>query len=447
MADTVKTIEDLNEEKQEALISIQEWISGSKKELLSTGEISKPYFYLAGYAGTGKTTLIKFLAEYLSTLKIGFATYTGKAASILQEKGIQDPTTIHSLIYKVEFDEETGSFEFFLDDESDILEFDLMVLDEVSMINEDLGKDLISYRIPMLVVGDDGQLSPVSGTGFFTKSKPDFNLKEIHRQALESGIIQISVDIRQSANIQSFNFFDYQNKFDDVAIRPYNSITDAELANADLVAVGTHRTRRSVIQRVRKHKGEKAYPQKGSTIVFTRNNKHSGLMNGHIKDVIAVKETSAIRLVEHLQKEIIKYEKLGKTRIVNNRETALKLVNKHPELHKRFLNVLIDVDGTPKWIIVYLGEFYQDATGNKAEEMPLFKETNRLIRLLNADYACYAYALTVHKLQGSQGDNLLFIDDGFGTFGGNSQEERNDLRKRWLYTGVTRASKFLTMAI
>lgn len=445
MSDKVNTIKDLNEEKREALLAIEAWFNKSKSELLKKGQMEQKYFYLAGYAGTGKTTLIKFLAQHFSTLKIGFATYTGKAASILAEKGIKKPTTIHSLIYKVEFDDETGRFSFTLDEDSGITSYDLMVLDEVSMINEELGKDLISFSIPMLVVGDEGQLPPVSGTGFFTQNKPDFNLNEIHRQALESGIIRLSVDVRLSAG--PINFRDYANKSDDVFITTTNQLSDEQLANFDLVAVGMHKTRRNIIKRVRRFKGEKAYPQKDSKIVFTRNNKDSGLMNGHIKDVIDIKETSADRLSEHLKKEIKKFEKEGEDQLASLREKALKIITKHPELHKRFLNVKVDVDGVAKWVVVYLGEFYEDATGNKAEEMPLFKETNKLIRMLGADYACYAYALTVHKLQGSQGDSILLVDDGFGTFGGTDIEERKLLRKRWLYTGITRAVKYLTIAI
>lgn len=441
----VKKLNDLNQEKIEALAMIRDWLKQCREEKRSRKKLSKPYFYLAGYAGTGKSTLIKFLSQYLKAeidrnMSIGYATYTGKAASVLSDKGIPNPSTIHSLIYSVEFDEETGRFDFFLDSESDIFQNELMVFDEVSMVNKEIGQDALSFDVPLLVVGDEGQLPPVGGTGYFTNHKPDFTLEEIHRQALESGIIRLSVDVR--VDFENFNFKKYIDKYNDVFIKHYNEITDEEIMGFDLIAVGKHTTRKGIIKRIRKIKGEGAYPQAGSKIVFTRNNKHSGLFNGIIEEVIAVKKTSPERLCEHLENEIEKLNKKGKTQAADSKGNALKIIGKHPELHKRFLNVKVNVNNVPKWVIVYLGEFFQDATNKEAKDMPLFKETLKLSSLLGADTACYAYALTVHKLQGSQGDNLLLVDDGFGV---GSYFEK-DTRKRWLYTGFTRAAKSLTIA-
>lgn len=143
---------------------------------------------LGGYAGTGKTTVIKTLKARLP----GFAVcaYTGKAANVLRVKGVP-AIRIHSLIYRA--------------DERDVIDargrrrtvvtFERrppaevacsgFLVDEASMVDRATYADLLSFGRPVLFVGDHGQLEPVSGDRFDLMASPDVTLETIHRNAGE----------------------------------------------------------------------------------------------------------------------------------------------------------------------------------------------------------------------------------------------------------------------
>src|SRR5262245_3424177 len=137
-------------------------------------------FRLFGYAGTGKTTLAKHLAEGVDG-KVLFAAFTGKAACVMRSKGCPGAATIHSLIYKArESGEEMPSFELW--GEAPASKARLIVIDECSMVDAELARDLLSFGVPLLVLGDPAQLPPIQGGGFFTDAEPDAMLTEVHRR-------------------------------------------------------------------------------------------------------------------------------------------------------------------------------------------------------------------------------------------------------------------------
>src|SRR5688572_22978774 len=101
-----------------------------------------PIFRLFGYAGTGKTTLARHIAEGVDG-KVLFAAFTGKAAQVMRNKGCTNASTIHSLIYRTrENDTETPTFELF--DDAPASKAKLIVIDECSMVDAELGRDLKS---------------------------------------------------------------------------------------------------------------------------------------------------------------------------------------------------------------------------------------------------------------------------------------------------------------
>jgi AAA domain len=165
-------------------------------------------FRVDGYAGSGKTTIITHAVGALGIENVRYAAFTGKAAALLNRKGMP-ATTIHNLMYRrVEVKEEDPKTKkkikvarWEMKKASEGASADLIVLDEVSMINGTLANDLLSYRRPILVLGDPGQLPPVEGTGAFTKGDPDIMLRQIHRQALESKIIEVTTMAREGAHI------------------------------------------------------------------------------------------------------------------------------------------------------------------------------------------------------------------------------------------------------
>src|SRR5262247_3344799 len=183
-----------------ALTAASDWFRASR------GRAS--IFRLFGYAGTGKTTLAKHIAEGVDG-KVLFAAFTGKAACVMRSKGCHGASTIHSLIYKArERGEETPTFELW--DEAPASKARLIVIDECSMVDAELAHDLMSFGVPLLVLGDPAQLPPIQGGGFFTDAKPDAMLTEVHRQARDNPIVRLSMDIRAGHALAGGQYGDSQ---------------------------------------------------------------------------------------------------------------------------------------------------------------------------------------------------------------------------------------------
>src|SRR5580765_3244636 len=165
--------------QQQALTVVAEWLRSKP------GSNGAPQvFRLFGYAGTGKTTLARHIADEADG-EVKFAAFTGKAASVMRGKGCRGASTIHSLIYRArESGEEIPSFDLW--DEAPASKAELIIIDECSMVDAELGRDLLSFGVPVLVLGDPAQLPPVQGAaspaGFFTEAEPDAMLTEVHRQ-------------------------------------------------------------------------------------------------------------------------------------------------------------------------------------------------------------------------------------------------------------------------
>src|SRR3974390_2833622 len=165
-----------------ALKAVAAWLKSSP------GNRGTPQiFRLFGYAGTGKTTLARHLAEDVDG-KVVFGAFTGKAALVMRRKGCAGASTIHSLIYRPrDSGEETPSFELW--DEAPASKAKLIVIDECPRVDAEPGGDLLSFGVPVLVLGDPAQLPPIQGGGFFTDAEPDAMLTEVHRQAQDDPIV------------------------------------------------------------------------------------------------------------------------------------------------------------------------------------------------------------------------------------------------------------------
>ncbi|MEO8669294.1 MAG: AAA family ATPase, partial [Bauldia sp.] len=163
--------------QDDALRAVSSWLKSGGTQV----------FRLFGYAGTGKTTLARHIAEDAGG-DVCFAAFTGKAAHVMRRKGCTGAGTIHSLIYRMRGEDEDGPT-FVLNDDSAAGKAALIVIDECSMVDADIGRDLLSFGAPVLVLGDPAQLPPIAGGGFFTESEPDSMLTEVHRQAADDPII------------------------------------------------------------------------------------------------------------------------------------------------------------------------------------------------------------------------------------------------------------------
>ena len=126
--------------------------------------------------------------------------FRSKAALVMRNKGCDNASTIHSLIYRArESGVEQPSFELW--DDAPASKAKLIVIDECSMVDAELGRDLMSFDCPLLVLGDPAQLPPIQGGGFFTNSEPDAMLTEVHRQAQDDPIVRMSMDIREGREL------------------------------------------------------------------------------------------------------------------------------------------------------------------------------------------------------------------------------------------------------
>lgn len=402
-----------------------EWSPQQKAALLLVNKWKtsgdKPYFMLSGYAGTGKSTLAQHLAQGTGGL-VFFVAYTGKAAHVLRKNGIPQATTIHQLIYQpvdkcrahlaklkrdltrlqkshsqsdqvvVEAEQALRKEEqnlrrpeFTLKLDSDLIHGSLLVIDEYSMVSQEIGQDLLAFGCPILALGDPGQLPPIRGAGFFSR-KPDYMLTEIHRQAAGNAIIAMSAAVREGRNPAPGNYGDCQVHLRSEISR--DVFYEKALA-ADQVLVGYHRTRRLINAAIRTLLGYRGiYPVAGDKLVCLRNNHREGILNGQtwfVEDVLMSDRKRFLKLTLRGEEgEIV-------TTLVHRRCFE-------GESGERELDGLADI---------------------------LRREANEFD---------FGYAITVHKAQGSQWDNILLVD-----------EWHKEERPRWLYTGVTRAAKRLTI--
>src|SRR3954470_21235249 len=203
-------------------------------------------FRLFGYAGTGKTTLARHLAQEVEGTVL-YAAFTGKAALVMRSKGCERASTIHSLIYKTrESGEEVPSFDLW--DDAPASKAALIVIDECSMVDAELGRDLMSFGVPVLVLGDPAQLPPIQGGGFFTEAAPDSMLEEVHRQAQDDPIIRLSMDIRAGKSLTPGVYGRSQ-------VVGKDELDPQRVIEADQVLVGKNATRRAYNMRMRQRRG------------------------------------------------------------------------------------------------------------------------------------------------------------------------------------------------
>lgn len=207
---------------------------------------------IAGYAGTGKSTLVRFLIQRLQKdfdlpdKDITYSAFTGKASQVLTNKGCS-AITLHKMLYEPIIDRNTGEVFFELKDE---LPYKLIIVDECSMAPLQMVQELQSFGIPTVYLGDPGQLSPVQkDADNHLLDHPDIFLTEVLRQALGSPIIRLSMKIRNDEDITGFNF-------PEARVLTKSQLTPKDLTEADMILVGTNKMRQKTNYAMRKMLGK-----------------------------------------------------------------------------------------------------------------------------------------------------------------------------------------------
>ncbi|MDO8986083.1 ATP-dependent RecD-like DNA helicase [Cypionkella sp.] len=379
-----------------ALDDVGTWHSQCLIELRAGQKLSRPVFYLAGYAGTGKSTLTKHIASQIDG-KTVYAAYTGKAAMVMRKSGCDGALTIHSAMYEAKQDEDSGEVSFDFNKEGPFSRAALIAIDECSMVDAPMAEEILSYGRPVLVMGDPAQLPPVTsdrdrengtGAGYFTSRTPDVMLTEIHRQAAGNPIIQLASDVREGRPLRI-------GLYGESRVISKSDITAAMVMAVDQVLVGKNDTRGAYNARIRELLGRSNFlPCPGDRLVCIKNDRKTAIFNGGIF-------------------RVGKVNPMKKGRAANG-EIVMILDNvDQPER-----------DPIKVWV-------RHECFNGKLAGLPWQARKG----LQEFDYG---YALTVHKAQGSQWDDVLLLDQS-ATFKADN--------RRWLYTGLTRAAERITVAI
>ena len=367
---------------------------------------NEPYTVVAGYAGTGKSTLIKFIIEALdiNPENVAYIAYTGKAAQVLRNKGCPNAMTAHRLLYH---SKQRPDGTYFHIPKDDIGDYRLIVVDEVSMLPRTMWELLLSHKKYVIACGDPGQLPPVSEEDSpSVLDNPHIFLDEIMRQAKDSEIILLSSDIRARKPISPF-------KGTEVNIVRKRDAVDGMLTWADQILCGKNNTRYQLNSYFRKMKWGNDVsdaPLVGDKIICRKNNWDKinrvgdAIVNGSIGTLDAIYTTDN--------------PWLGKKCIINF------LPDKYDEDDSDqdilFRDLLID------WKLITTNEF------------TVTKENFRMFpKWLRPEQFEYGYAITCHKSQGSEYDKVLVFEEML---------KATD-HARWLYTAVTRAAKRLTLVL
>jgi exodeoxyribonuclease-5 len=382
----------LNSQQKEVISLAGDWIRDPFKQ---TFEISGP-------AGSGKTTIVRTILQLngIDPSSVMYLAYVGKAAMMLSLNG-NDGRTIHSAIYdlvQVPMLDADGAFIYKNGRMVTRFGFKLkeclpnwvkyIVIDEGSMVNEAIKKDLLSFGIPIIVLGDLNQLPPVFGNPAFL-IKPDYVLTKIERQSENDPIVILS---QRAIRGDYINFGSYGDKCH-VIDRSKLSREDMKktMTDMDIIICGKNQTRDNINNFYRTEiKGFRPdVPMVGDKIICRQNNWNLALDNGI-----------------HLINGLIGY----------------------------LDNMYLDTFNKRSMYIDFRPEFLQEESFERIVMdfpylfIPLHQANNQKRSYYNRFQ--FAYAITAHLSQGSQYGSVLVYDEVMGS---------RDYYMKWLYTCITRA--------
>lgn len=385
-----------NKQQQNAIDETIQWYKTKNKQI----------WEISGIAGSGKTTIVYHIIKELGLQhdEVLFMAYVGKATLALSLKG-NYAQTIHSTIYDIvetPIRDELGQFIMsngklvtrpeFVKKDSLPKNIKLIVLDEGRMVGKHIAEDLVSYGIPMIVLGDHHQLDPPFGEPYFLDN-PDVVLTEPMRQALDDPIFML-------ANKATKGEFIKRGKYgDNCFVIDKSMVSDKMLTKSDIIICGRNKTRDTINRYIRydvlKRKSE--CPVIGDKLICRQNNWGRTIGNG-------------IFLINGM----VGYAE----------EVYLDTYNKH-SITIDFRPDFSDFDYFKKLVVDYkaLTEPYKE---NKASKRSYYNKFE------------YGYAISTHLSQGSEWNCPLVIYEDYGTA---------EFKRKSLYTAITRAKKKLILVM
>lgn len=369
------------------------------------------YTCIAGYAGSGKSTLVKFIIDALHLNPeedVCYVAYTGKASTVLRQKGCPNAVTAHRLLYWAQ-PTANGNFIF----KPRICfekKYKVVVVDEISMLPRTMWELLLRHPVYILALGDPGQLPPVDkNEENHVLDTPHVFLDEIMRQAQDSEIIRLSMWIREEKPLETFPCLNEQ-----VQVISQRDIVDGMYDWADQIICATNAKRVEINNFIRQRKGFGLEPQIGDKVIgltnhwdFVSQSGNWALTNGSI-GIITDFTKQSFKVPSFISKNEIEY---------------------------MFTDIELDdgdiFNATP---IDYIG--LRDGISPLSAKQKY--QLNKTKNLLDAPYDfTYAYGITGHKSQGSEWQKVLAFEERFPF--------KADEHTRWLYTVATRASEKLVV--
>ena len=423
-------------------------------------EKENPTYILRGYAGTGKTSLVKALVKTLPQIMMRYVLMapTGRAAKVLSSYTRQNASTIHRRIYQAQTFPD-GSIRMARSENKS--KNTLFIVDEASMIgeqNEFGGKslldDLLEYvfsgeQCRLLLIGDTAQLPPVESRespaldcdylkSQFPITAATYELTEVKRQALSSGILFNATHIRERLKENAYEYelplfeingFDDTKKiepetFEELLYKVFSENVDNE---AIIVCKSNKRAKlfnQAIRGRILNIEGEIAT---GDRLMVVKNNYFWADGNDRIS-FIANGDMAEIRKIKH-------FEEMYGFRFA---DVELSFTD-YPDAPNVEAKILLDTLNSnsasltteeSQRLFAAIEEDYMDIPNRRQRYKEMRKNP-----WFNALQVKFAYALTCHKTQGGQW-NTVFIDSAF-----NQKETLETEDLRWIYTALTRAQQ------
>jgi hypothetical protein len=444
-------------------------------------------FMLKGYAGSGKTTILKGLVEYLNAIEKDFVLMapTGRAAKVIREKTGQEAFTIHKSIYSYEdmVEVEEGDSFFYnykIRNNTDVTG-KIFIIDEASMLSDaksegeffrfgsgHLLSDLMTYsrinnenaKTKIIFVGDPCQLAPVgdnSSKAFepiylkdkFDLSSEETEMKEVKRQDGESGILKSAAKMRKSISAGFFNDFDLRPNRADIINPSYESFLDIwqSTGNPKIIIASKNKTCLKLNLQIRERRfGNANVPlQKSDIVIMGGNNYRKGIFNGEFAVINEVSNEIETRTIPLKGKPPVTLNWRNIELVFPDSDSNNKIVKGKVLENYLYGDNYLKPEETQALYVDF--RMRHENLKPKTEE---FKEAIMQDDYFNALLMKYGYAVTCHKAQGGEWDNVFTVWDndnteGFNCFNDKQLKRAKDNQNffRWAYTAITRASETL----